>query len=281
MSGPGDTPGGAPGDLVRRLDPGLFLTALFAPEPGRGRLLLVYAVDLELARSVQPARKADAGPLIAQMRLQWWRDLLEAAEAGAEPRAHEVAGPLGAAVAEGRLPAAPIRAMIEGYAREIDPELAPENFRPWAEQRFGGRLAAGLAALGAAAPDALVAEAGAALGAAFALKTAAPMAAEGRTLLPGLPPAGRAGLAEGRLEPEVARLAAGVAKEGREALARARAAARGLARPARPALLPLWEGGRILARAARQPEALLGGDLAPGPARRAAGLAYAALTGRI
>ncbi len=53
--------------MVRRLDPDLFHTALFAPEPARQRLMVLYAFDIELSRAA--ARAAE--PLIAAMRLQW------------------------------------------------------------------------------------------------------------------------------------------------------------------------------------------------------------------
>ena len=58
--------------LVRRLDPDLFHAALFAPEPARERWMVLHAFDIELSRAA--ARAAE--PLIARMRLQWWRDVV-------------------------------------------------------------------------------------------------------------------------------------------------------------------------------------------------------------
>src|SRR5215831_21043396 len=84
-------------ELVRRHDPDRFFTALFAPPDRRETLLLLYAVNHELAR----AREATREPMIALMRLQWWREIAEGAR-----RRHEVAGPLGDALDQSCIAAA-------------------------------------------------------------------------------------------------------------------------------------------------------------------------------
>src|SRR5699024_11078402 len=86
--------------LVARDDPQLHATALFAPEPARAALMVLYAFDIELGRAAQPSTE----PLIPLMRLQWWRDITEAARGGASPPAHEVAGPVARLIVERRLP---------------------------------------------------------------------------------------------------------------------------------------------------------------------------------
>jgi phytoene synthase len=87
--------------LVRQLDPDLFHAALFAPEPARERLMVLYAYDIELSK----AAMRSAEPLIARMRLQWWRDLVAGIGAGEPPRQHEVAGPLHGVLSAHALPA--------------------------------------------------------------------------------------------------------------------------------------------------------------------------------
>ena len=68
--------------LVRRHDPDRFLTALLAPAAHRDTLLLLYAFNHELARAREAARE----PMMALIRLQCWREVVECAH-----RRHEVA----------------------------------------------------------------------------------------------------------------------------------------------------------------------------------------------
>lgn len=76
--------------LVERGDPDRFLAAMAAPLAARRRLMPLYALNVEVARAPWVTQE----PLIAGMRLQWWRDVVTEAQAGAPPRAHEVATPL-------------------------------------------------------------------------------------------------------------------------------------------------------------------------------------------
>ena len=76
-------------DLVQRGDPDRFRAVMAAPVEARAQLFPLYAFNLEVARAPWVTQE----PLIAEMRLQWWRDVVENAASGAA-RAHEVAGPL-------------------------------------------------------------------------------------------------------------------------------------------------------------------------------------------
>ena len=80
--------------LVRRHDRDRYLTALFAPGDKREALLALYAFNYEVAR----VRESVSEPMLGQIRLQWWREVVAAADAGAPPRAHQVAAPLAAAI---------------------------------------------------------------------------------------------------------------------------------------------------------------------------------------
>ncbi|HJS85035.1 MAG TPA: squalene/phytoene synthase family protein, partial [Acetobacteraceae bacterium] len=102
--------------LVRRNDPDRFLTALFAPAARRETLFVLYAFNSELAR----ARAVVSEPMLALMRLHWWREVVEGAR-----RRHEVAGPLGAALDAGALRAGDLAALID--AREIEAESVIET----------------------------------------------------------------------------------------------------------------------------------------------------------
>ncbi|MDZ4391626.1 squalene/phytoene synthase family protein [Cypionkella sp.] len=82
-------------DLVERGDPDRFAAVMAAPAPLRARLWPLYAFNLEIARAPWVTKE----PMIAEMRLQWWRDVV----AEAAPRAHEVAGPLHDLIGAARL----------------------------------------------------------------------------------------------------------------------------------------------------------------------------------
>lgn len=262
---------------VRRLDPDLFATALFAPEPGRERLMVLYAFDIELSRAADKVRTSDTGPLIAQMRVQWWRDVVEAAAAGEQPRAHEVAEPLARLVAEGRLDRDDLMAVISARDDEIAGEMDADAFDTWADRRFGAltRLAAGVLE---AAPAEAARPAGQALARAFALRVARGMARESRSLLPQLPAPSVGAIARGELDEAGRAAVLEAARKGRAALAEARAI--GAPRGAGPAFLPLWRAETTLKAAEARPEAVAEGLPAPSPARRAAVLGWRALRGR-
>ncbi|MBV8613201.1 MAG: squalene/phytoene synthase family protein [Acetobacteraceae bacterium] len=161
--------------LVRRNDPDRFLTALFAPAPQRETLFVLYAFNNELAR----ARAVVSEPMLALMRLQWWREVVEGAR-----RRHEVAGPLGAALDAGALRAEDLAALID--AREIEAESAIPTLEDWRGYLMG--TAGGLAVaagrlLGAPNPEALRGP-GAAYGAAGVLRAVPALARRRRCLLP-------------------------------------------------------------------------------------------------
>lgn len=58
--------------LVARGDPDRFAAIMAAPPAARARLFPLYAFNLEVARAPWVTKE----PMIAEMRLQWWRDVL-------------------------------------------------------------------------------------------------------------------------------------------------------------------------------------------------------------
>ncbi len=76
--------------IVQRGDAQRFAATLLAPAAQRPRLFVLYAFNLEVAR----APWATSEPMIAEMRLQWWRDVLSEIAAAGPVRRHEVATPL-------------------------------------------------------------------------------------------------------------------------------------------------------------------------------------------
>ena len=100
--------------LVEAGDPDRFLAAMAAPTKVRGRLFVLYALNLEVAKAPFVTQE----PMIAEMRLQFWRDTVADAAAGKQVRAHEVAAPLAAVMDKVGLDADALDQMIA--ARRFD-----------------------------------------------------------------------------------------------------------------------------------------------------------------
>ena len=83
---------GACAELLSRGDPERFRAAMAAPVAARRVLLPLYAFNLEVARAPWVTKE----PMIAEMRLQWWRDALDEIAQGGRVRRHEVVTPLAA-----------------------------------------------------------------------------------------------------------------------------------------------------------------------------------------
>ena len=98
--------------FARAHDPDRFLTAIFMPAKAREAFFSLIAFNHELAR----AREATTNPVAALIRLQWWRDAVAEAAAGAPARRHEVAAPRHAAIVSGAL-AADDRGTSQGEVR--------------------------------------------------------------------------------------------------------------------------------------------------------------------
>ena len=185
-------PGLSPlGEIVRRHDPDRFFTALFAPAAKRETLFALYAFNHEIAR----AHEAGRAPIAALIRLQWWREVVEGAR-----RRHEVAGPLGEALDEGRLRAADLEGMIAGREAESEGLATLEEWRQYVLATAGGAAVAAGHALGLDQEwDAALRCVGAAYGAAGIVRSAGALRAQGRSLLP-------ADLLSNRAEPVVLRI---------------------------------------------------------------------------
>ncbi len=108
-------------DLVRRVDPDRWLSSRFiADRQARADVVALYAFDHELARAPRVA----SNPLIAEMRLVWWREVLDEIYESRPVRAHPTALALAEAVSRRRLPRAPLDDMVEGRIVALDGEVA-------------------------------------------------------------------------------------------------------------------------------------------------------------
>lgn len=102
--------------LVRRLDRDRYLCALFAPKDRRADLLALYAFNLELARIPELVHE----PILGQVRLQWWREAVDSAFAGAPP-AHDAVAALAQTVAARGLARGPFERMLAAREFDLDP----------------------------------------------------------------------------------------------------------------------------------------------------------------
>ncbi len=249
--------------LVGRGDPDRFLAVMAAPAAARAPLLVLYAFNLEVARAPWVTQEA----MIAEMRLQWWRDTV-AAMAGPGPvRAHEVAAPLAEVVRGRRLPLAVIDRLIEARRWDIyrDPFEDRAAFDAYLEDTGAGLMWLAASALGAPPQTEPAARAaGWAAGLASYLRA-----------VPELEARGRRPLVDTRAE-----AVAGLARDGLARLADARRA-RGRVPPgARAAFLCGWQTEALLRQVLAEPRRVAEGRLGLSEFARRGGLAWAAITGR-
>ncbi len=236
-------------EIVRRGDPDRFLAAMAAPPAARGVLFPVYALNVEAARAPWVTQE----PMIAEIRLQFWREALEEIAAGKPPRRHEVIEPLAAAIdAEG---AAILERAVAARRWEIarEPFAGAAQLRGHLQDLAGGLMWAAARALGATDEGAVRAT-GYAGGLAGWLVAVPALAARGLAPLPDDSDAGIRALAE----------------EGLDHL-------RPVSKAAKPAALAAWEAAPVLKAARAAPALVRAGGLERAPFARRARLIRMAL----
>ncbi|HEX2151280.1 MAG TPA: phytoene/squalene synthase family protein [Stellaceae bacterium] len=251
IAAPGLSPGlSAPAAIVRRHDRDRYQTALFAPSDRREALFALYAFNYEVAR----VRETVTTPMLGQIRLQWWREVVEAAYIGTPARRHEVVQPLVAAIAEFGLSRAHFDRIIDTRERDLA-ETPPSDLAAlvdYAEGTSSTLLHLALEALGAAepAPVAAAREVGIAYALAGLLRAMPFHAASGRSYIPedvaarvGLDPAS---YARRRDTPALRNAAAELAEAAATHLAAGRQRRGETPRQARAALLPAVIADRFL-----------------------------------
>lgn len=228
--------------LVERGDPDRFAALMAAPVTARAALAVLYAFNLEIARAPWVTKE----PMIAEMRLQWWRDIVAEAAAGKPPRAHEVAGPLSALIGAGRVDVAVLDRMVEArrwdvYTDAFEDQAAMDAYL---DDTAAGLTWATAQALGAGpGAEAAVRGHGWAMGLAAFLRA-----------VPELEDRGRIPLVDGRTE-----AVAALARRGLTRLAEARAARGTVPASARPALIATHAAGPLLALVAKEPQRVADG----------------------
>lgn len=244
--------------LTRKSDPDRFAATMALPVPLREKLFPLWAFNIEVARAPWVTRE----PLIAEMRLQWWRDALDEIAAGGLIRRHEVVTPLALTISPPQ--AETLMALVE--ARRSDIETAPfadeAALQAYLEATSAGLFWTAARVLGAPdSEEAAVRQVGRAVG-----------MANWYHALPELEARGKRPMPDGRPETLV-RLA--------EAALKDLSAQKGLTRAARYALLSGYMARRILSQSTRRPADIAAGRLQAPPLTRSLRLIAARLTGRI
>lgn len=244
--------------LVERGDPDRFLAVMAAPPLARVKLFPLYAFNLEVARAPWVTKE----PMIAEMRLQWWRDVV------AEPvaRAHEVVGPFHNLIAETGLSLDVIDRLIDARRWDIysDPFADEPALDAYLEDTAGGLMWLAAAALGAPlTAEPAVRSYGWATGLANYLRA-----------VPALEARGRIPLVDGR--PEAVRA---LAVKGLMRLQAARKSGASVPKISRPALLPGWQAEGLLRQAMTDPSAVAEGRLQLSEFARRGKLLWQSVTG--
>lgn len=261
---PADTDLDACAAKVATGDPDRFAAAMTAPLPLRGRLMALYAFNLEVARAPWVATE----PMLAEMRLQWWADTVEEIFAGQRPRRHEVVTPLAATITAVGLPRAPFDMLIAARRRDVDPAPHPDMGALLAYLDATGGSLSELAVRALGGGDAAAATGrrfGAAAGAARLIAALPELRVANRPTLPG---------------PDRAAAVRALADHALTEIAACRKARHAVPRGAAPALISDWRADAVLRMAKADPEAALDGLAQPSEFRRRAGFLRAALTGR-
>lgn len=246
---------------VAASDPDRHAASLLAPPEVRAKLWALYAFNLEIARAPYLTQE----PLIAQMRLQFWSDVLEDVSAGKPPRAHEVAAPLASVWSGHALPVELGQQMIA--ARHWHIYRAPfADMTAWLDhidQSAGNLMWLAARVLGANdRAEAATRAMGRATGIVQWLQAVPALQATGRPAWP---------LGTNGTE---------MAQAGLQALAQARAARGTVPKACAPALFAGFQANAILSRAATDPARIEAGALAPSEFRRRGALLLRGLSGR-
>jgi NADH dehydrogenase [ubiquinone] 1 alpha subcomplex assembly factor 6 len=271
--------------LVRRHDRDRFLTALFAPAERRQDLLALYAFNYEVAKT----REVVTEPMLGRIRLQWWRDSIDAIYAGRPVRRHEVVEPLADTIRRRDLTRYHFDRLIDAREADLDDEPPPNlaALEAYAMDTSARLVWLALEALGVR--DGPAVEAGRGIGFAYALVgllRAVPFHARAKRLFLPADLVAAAGLQvhkalfELKSSPGLAGAVQPVAAAAQRHLAAARSLRSQVPRAALPALLPGVIAGPWLERLGRVGYDVLDPRLAATGTGASWRLALAALLGR-
>jgi len=269
---------------LQEMDRDRYLASLLTPADQRPAVIALYAYNAELARVRDVVRE----PLPGEVRLQYWRDLLEGSAHG-DTASNPVAAELLRAVQTWKLPVAPLVAMADARVFDLydDPMETTAMF-----EGYAGETAAALIQLVALVMDAKAAEgaseiaghAGVALAVAGTLLLMPIHRARGQVYLPTqiLASVGldrESFLAEAN-DPRLTAAIQAFAGFGLDHLRKARAAGQ-LPKSLLAAYLPVTLAEPVLKRAMTLGAACLAADIRPAQWRRQLSMMRLLLTGRL
>lgn len=244
--------------LVEQGDADRFAATMASPLPARHIFFPLYAFNIEVSRAPWVTQE----PMIAEMRLQWWRDALEEIAENRPVRRHEVVTPLAGFLTPDQARA--LDGLIDARRWDIGSDPFEDEAEMWRylEATTGTLLWTAAQALGADPKEE----------AAFRKTTRAVALANWFQALPELEARGKRPMHDGRPETlaALAKTALGDLKE-QSALGGA----------ARLVLLSGWRARHILKTTARHPQRVARGALITPDLQRSLSLIRARLTGRI
>lgn len=240
-------------EMVAKGDPDRFLAAMTGSLRERELLFPLYALNLEIARA--PFMSSE--PMVALVRLQFWRDVIAGKPVATSAVAHDVAGPITALIAAGRLNAVLLEKMLDAREGDVDgigrPSVAA--VLSYAEGTSGALMAA--SGQGDTTP---LTQLGTASGIANWLLSLPDLASVGR----------------GHVKPSD-QMVAELAQEG---LRRLNAARTTLPRKGSAALRSAWRAEGVLTRAKSNPQLAHEGALGGSEFARRGRLLWLSMTGR-
>ncbi len=246
-------------ELVQKSDPDRFLAAMAAPVQARPLLFALYSFNIELARAPWASQES----MIAEMRVQWWRDVGAEIADGKPVRRHYVATPLARCLRPDL--AACIDGMAEARRWDIykDPFEDQAAFDSYIDRTSGSLMWMAAASLGPA-DEAVVRDFAYGAGVANWLRA-----------IPELEAQKRIPLLDGTLEGVQA-----LARKGLEKIYKSRMGGGKVSKQSGAALLAGWQAEGLLKLAVRQPERVAQGALGQSEFRRRAGLMWRTALGR-
>ena len=130
--------------LVDKADPDRFAAVMASPLDARKVLFPLYAFNVEVARAPWVSQET----MIAEMRLQWWRDAVEEIEQGGQVRRHEVVTPLSRVIDAGLAPVLDRLVAARRWDIYKDPFEDAGHFSNYINETAGGLMWTAARALG-------------------------------------------------------------------------------------------------------------------------------------
>ena len=246
-------------ELVQRGDPDRFMAAMASPIPARHVLFPLYALNVEVAR----APWVTSETMIAEIRLQWWRDALQEIAVGSIPRRHEVVTPLAGILSREQAMQLSEAIAVKRWDIYCDPFEDAAEFEQYIDQTSGTSMWITAQCLGPA-DEQVVRDFAYAAGVANWLRA-----------IPALKARGRLPLLHDTLDGVKA-----LAENALIRLGRARAARDRISAASAPALLVGWQAESVLRKVVWSPDRVDAGTLTPGEISRRLSLMARVVTGR-